>query len=822
MRFPFVLLPLSQLSTTVIALGPHVQIPQVSSAVQHLMSEFSAWPAYAGPTSSVSSNPSSPSPIAGGSTYWLEDINHQGLSPFNEDDAYIVFRNVKDYGAVGDGVTDDTAAINMAMDSGGRCAPGNCQSSTLSPAVVYFPAGTYLISSGIKDYYYTQMIGNPNDPPTLKATANFAGFGLIDGDYYSTAYLAWTSTNVFYRQVRNLVFDMTSMPSESKATGIHWPTAQATSLQNVVFNMSDAPGTQHQGIFVESGSGGFMNDLVFYGGLNAAVFGNQQFSLRNLTFYNAVTAIDQIWDWSFTYRSISIYNCSVGFAMNALAATGSQDVGSVTFIDSSMTDTVVAFVTSHNSTSTPASAGSLIIENVQLTNVSVAIQGPGATTVLEGVTGSTTLAGWGQGHSYSPSGPVDFEGPITPLTRPAPLIVSDGRYYERSKPQYGTTPVSMFMSVRSGGAVGDGVTDDTAALQRTIIIAAFEGKVVFFDYGIYKVTTTLYFPQNSKIVGESYPVIMSSGSYFSNMNNPQPVVRVGLAGEVGVIEWSDMLVSTQGAQAGAVLIEWNLASPGTPSGMWDVHTRIGGFQGSGLQLAQCPTTATIMTPPAPINAPCVAAYMAMHVTHYASGLYLENVWLWTADHDQDDPQNTQITVYAGRGMYIESAIGTIWLVGTAVEHHTLYQYQFANTQNIYMGLIQTETAYYQPNPNATEPFPPVAAYSDPDFTTSCAGKTGNCANGWGLRILNAINLLIYGAGHYSFFDNYSTACSDAGAGETCQTRIVSIEGTSSDIYVYNLNTIGSVNMVTQDGSDLANQGDNTNVYPDTIAIFKSS
>ena len=30
-------------------------------------------------------------------------------------------------------------------------------------------------------------------------------------------------------------------------------------------------------------------------------------------------------------------------------------------------------------------------------------------------------------------------------------------------------------------------------------------------------------------------------------------------------------------------------------------------------------------------------------------------------------------------------------VGTAVEHHTLYQYQLANTKNIFMGQIQTET-----------------------------------------------------------------------------------------------------------------------------------
>jgi glucan 1,3-beta-glucosidase len=119
--------------------------------------------------------------------------------------------------------------------------------------VVYFPAGTYLISSSIIDYYYTQIIGNPNSLPTLKAASNFRGFGLIDGDPYGGNGLQYGPTDVFYRQIRNVVFDLTAIPPGTVAYGVHWPTSQATSIHNCVFMMSDAAGTQHQGLFIESG-----------------------------------------------------------------------------------------------------------------------------------------------------------------------------------------------------------------------------------------------------------------------------------------------------------------------------------------------------------------------------------------------------------------------------------------------------------------------------------------------------------------------------------------------------------------------------------------
>lgn len=40
--------------------------------------------------------------------------------------------------SLGDGLTDDTAAINKATSDGGRCG-ADCGSSTIYPAVVYFP-----------------------------------------------------------------------------------------------------------------------------------------------------------------------------------------------------------------------------------------------------------------------------------------------------------------------------------------------------------------------------------------------------------------------------------------------------------------------------------------------------------------------------------------------------------------------------------------------------------------------------------------------------------------------------------------------------------
>lgn len=99
----------------------------------------------------------------------------------------------------------------------------------------------------------TNLVGMVQGMPTLKATSGFSGIAIIDADPYTSADPAYGTTNVFYRQVRNLVLDSTNIAAGTLARGIHWPTAQATSLQNIVFKLSQASGNQHQGVFIENG-----------------------------------------------------------------------------------------------------------------------------------------------------------------------------------------------------------------------------------------------------------------------------------------------------------------------------------------------------------------------------------------------------------------------------------------------------------------------------------------------------------------------------------------------------------------------------------------
>ncbi|KAL6909089.1 glucan 1,3-beta-glucosidase GLUC78 precursor [Trichoderma evansii] len=727
-------------------------------------------------------------------SWWLPNIARNGTVPFGAA-GYKVYRNVQDYGAKGDGVTDDTAAINAALSDGNRCGKG-CDSSTTTPAIVYFPPGTYIVSTPIQLWYYTHLIGDATNLPTLKASAGFSGFAVIDSNPFG-----YTSQNNFFRQVRNFKIDLTGQP-ENTGTGIHWQVAQATSIQNVIFNMNTdtSSNNKQQGIWMEDGSGGWLNDLTFNGGALGMWVGNQQFTSRNLVFNGCQTAIYMNWNWLWSFQGLTINNANVGIDMSNSA------VGSILLSDSTITNTQVGVLTGY-STGQNGTAGSLVLDNVDTTqNTPIAVKSTNGATLLNG---NANIASWSQGRAYSGTNAGQaVQGTRAAVSKPAALTVG-GKIFTKSKPQYETVAASNFVSVKAHGAKGDGVTDDTAAIQ-AVFNSATSGQIVYFDHGAYVITNTVKVPANIKIVGEIWPLIMVGGSNFQDQNNPKPVWQIGQPGDVGNVEIQDIMFETLGPQPGAIIVEWNVAGASQGSaGLWDVHWRIGGSAGTQLQSNTCVKTPTVTTSP---NPACIGAFLLLHVTSSAS-IYMENSWLWVADHELDLSDHNQVNIYNGRGLLLESTKGA-WLWGTAAEHSQLYNYNFNGAQNVYSSILQTETAYMQGNPDARVPFTANTKFADPDFS-KCT--TSTCARTWGIRVVNSSNTLIYGTGMYSFFNNYAQDCVDA---NNCQDSMIDIQ--SSSVKLFGVSTKASVSMVNLNGQQVVFDKDNRNTFCGTAISYETS
>lgn len=72
--------------------------------------------------------------------YWLPQLAGLGKQPIAGSD-YKFYRDVTDYGAKGDGDTDDTEAINAAIEDGNRCGQ-ECGNTFAQGAIIYFPVST--------------------------------------------------------------------------------------------------------------------------------------------------------------------------------------------------------------------------------------------------------------------------------------------------------------------------------------------------------------------------------------------------------------------------------------------------------------------------------------------------------------------------------------------------------------------------------------------------------------------------------------------------------------------------------------------------------
>ncbi|KAG5827303.1 hypothetical protein H9Q74_002592 [Fusarium xylarioides] len=222
---------------------------------------------------------------------------------------------------------------------------------------------------------------------------------------------------------------------------------------------------------------------------------------------------------------------------------------------------------------------------------------------------------------------------------------------------------------------------------------------------------------------------MATGSKFADPLKPCVAVRVSLPGQVGVVEIQNMMMTVKGATAGAIMMEWNVYES-------DTHFRVGGAAGTDLTVKDC------LKLSGKVNPNCIAASLLLHLTPDSSG-YFENVWMWTADHDFDTADQTQVDIFSF--------------------------------------------------PEALAPFKPGAFPNDPEFH-NCTKTSKSCAIAWALRIIDSSAVHVLSAGLYSFFNRYDQTCLNSGRHD-CQDKIFYTEQ-SYDVWVQNLVTLGSIEMVS--------------------------
>jgi len=106
------------------------------------------------------------------------------------------------------------------------------------------------------------------------------------------------------------------------------------------------------------------------------------------------------------------------------------------------------------------------------------------------------------------------------------------------------------INVKSYGATGDGVTDDTTAIQAALDSG---GKDIFLPEGTYKITATLTVPKdvNIKGAGISATVIDGSSSSFGDLTSGQHIVTA----DPGDSGWTELSVALSGTyDVGDVLL----------------------------------------------------------------------------------------------------------------------------------------------------------------------------------------------------------------------------------------------------------------------------
>jgi Pectate lyase superfamily protein len=443
-------------------------------------------------------------------------------------------RNVQDYGAKGDGVTDDTQAFIQALQSA-RHQSG----PTPSSQTIYVPAGNYLIKSTLIVWAYTTLVGDWRNPPTLILAPSTPGFQdktnpqpfIVTAGGYNvpdnttdwqtrTATVNGSTNQTFSIHIHDLNIKISG--GNPAAWGIFWWCAQDTSLRNVNIDATLAAGCVNmgsygglsviancsftggmQGLYAASTSQEFIRNCIFTGQTQSSIATSS--ALNNFTFldidFSNTAPISINSDDAYNPLSLTMINCNFcqmffgTFAHEPAAAlmhfegmTFDSDSPIPPFLQSSAQSGVVVQWSGSNTPTyflpTEGQSNSSIYRNGQW------ISGSDSRLNLDG-----------------------YPMPWRILTYPRPSAAC--------------------VNIKDLGAAGDGSTDDT----QVILNALATYQEIYFPTGTYLISAPLTINAGQKLYGEESSIFSMSATApgFAQGSTASVVTVLGNGGKNGVV-----------------------------------------------------------------------------------------------------------------------------------------------------------------------------------------------------------------------------------------------------------------------------------------------
>jgi sugar lactone lactonase YvrE len=564
------------------------------------------------------------------------------------DDPKAVYLTPDNFPVRGDGVADDSDAIQLAIDK--------VQETTVQ-GIVFVPEGRYRIGKTLYVWPGIRVIGYGSRRPVFVLGENTPGFQEGQGKYmfYFTGGRHRAGQPVrdgnpgtFYSAMSNI--DLQIMNGNPAAIGVRFHIAQHCYLAHMDFRI----GAGLAGILDVGNEG---EDLHFYGGeygiMTRRPSPGWQYTLVDATFEGQ--------------RQAAIKTQGAGLT---LVRNQFKHVPTAISIDPRCAEELWMKDCRFEDVSGPA----LIIsnENNALTQINLEdLVCQGVPLLASFRESEKKIAGLGSAYlvkQFSHGLHIVDLG-ATPEIKTTFDAAAVDRVPEPAKTDIPDLPArDAWVNLRALGAKGDGTTDDTAVLRQAIT----EHRAIYFPSGRYRVTDTITLRPDTVLIGlhpsTTLIALQDSTPAFQGPGAPKALIEAPKGGSNIV---TGIGVYTNGINSRAVGVKW---MAGTHSLMNDVRL-LGGHGTNRLDGTREQVYNNTHTADPDLNRRWDSQYPSLWITDGGGGTFKD---IWTP------------STFAQSGMYVSNTSTAGRVYEMSIEHHVRNEVKLRNVANWHFYALQFE------------------------------------------------------------------------------------------------------------------------------------